>query len=185
MPFKVLWSFGLISESHKVTKFWIKHKWRHTLKYTKHLIPGCLFIFFQSYVEKSSYKVLLCIWQFFKKSYGVANVWIIKLYLDVSEAIHANEYSKHLFHNKKDHVKQKLLLWHQVSFNNVSSSKVIIIKGSICVNIIEVYINKASNTIRECKVFGLSLKNVKLSYHRYQVLYYHSRIQHYHNPQAF
>ena len=138
MPFKVLWSFGLISESHKVTKFWIKHKWRHTRKYTKHFIPGFLCIFCQSYGEKSSYKVLLCIWQFYKKSYGIANVWLIKLYLDVSEAIHANEYRKHLFYNKKEHVKQKLLLWPQVPFNNVSSSKVIIIKGSICVNIIEV-----------------------------------------------
>ena len=39
--------------------------------------------------------------------------------------------------------------------------------------------------LENVKFFGLSLMNVKLSDHRYQVLYYHSRIQHYHNPQAF
>ena len=71
----------------------------------------------------------------FSRTYEVAKFRIIKLYLDVSDVTHANEHTKHAncslyvnlwnfwlmpscFMMKKDHFKQKLLLWPQVPFKD-------------------------------------------------------------------
>ena len=62
--------------------------------------------------------------------------WIIELYLDVSDVIHANEHTKHVycdlhvnfwssllmllsFMMKKDHFNQKLLVWPHIPFKKI------------------------------------------------------------------
>ena len=109
--YKVLWHFGQIPRNYKVTEFWIQLKWRHTRECTEHFIPGFLCIFF-----------FTNLW-----SCEVLNV---KPYLNVRDTIHTNEQTKHAncglhglrgfmwfcFKTKKDHFKQKLLLWPQVPF---------------------------------------------------------------------
>ena len=68
---------------------------------------------------------------------SICKVLNVKLYLDVSDSKHANEQTKHAncglhgnfwsfllisfcFMMKKDHFKQKLLLWSQVSFRGLN-----------------------------------------------------------------
>ena len=72
----------------------------------------------------------------FMVTYEVAKFYMIKLYLDAGDAIHANKHTKYAncgspvkvwiimlfcFMMKKDHFKQKLLLWSQVPFRKVHS----------------------------------------------------------------
>ena len=78
----------------------------------------------------------------FSRTYEVAKFWIIKLFLDVSDVIHAKEHKKHAnrglyvkfflleffwnfllmqfsFMMKKDNFKQKLLLYPQVPYKRL------------------------------------------------------------------
>ena len=68
----------VLISSHEVTKFWIRHEWRHTHECTKYFIPGFLCIF------------LLILWkkkllQFYARfdhfwwTYKVTKFWMIKL----------------------------------------------------------------------------------------------------------
>ena len=89
--------------------------------------------FFVRFTEKKApikfYGILL----HFSGTYEVAKFWVVKLYLDVSDAIHENDHTKNAncglpvnvwifllksfcFMMKKDHFKQKLLFWSQVPF---------------------------------------------------------------------
>ena len=94
---KVLWRFDQISQSYKVAKF------RNQLS---DVIPANLqdmlslvsfaffFLFlFLFYRGKASYKVY-SVFDHFYELYEVAKFRMVKLYLDVSDVIHANEHTK-------------------------------------------------------------------------------------------
>ena len=86
------------------------------------------FAFFVRFAEKKAPIKFFDILLHFSGTYEVAKFWVVKLYLDVSDVIHANEHTKNAncdlpvnfwifllksfcFMMKKNHFKQKLLFW--------------------------------------------------------------------------
>ena len=82
---KVLQRFGQISQSYKITKFWIQRKWRHTRECTKHFTPDFLCIFFVSFMEKEPSLKLYGVFDHFSQTYEVGKFWTNKLYLDIKD----------------------------------------------------------------------------------------------------
>ena len=73
------------------------------------------------------------------RTYEVLKFWLIKLYFDLNDIIHANKHTEYAncglavnfwifslmsscFMMKKDHFKQKLFIWRQVPFKHISVS---------------------------------------------------------------
>ena len=138
----------LIGENTVVTKFWIQLKWRHAREYTERFTPGFLcffFFFFASFMEKNPLINFYGAFDHFSWTYEVAMFWMIKLYLNEIDVIHANEHTKHancglhvnfwifllmsfcFMMKKKNHFKQKLLLWPQVSFKIIRILPILIL----------------------------------------------------------
>ena len=128
-----MWRFDQISQSYTITKFWIQCKWRHTRKFIKYVSSGFL-CFFVSFKEKTPLRLKsYSVFDHFSWTYDNAKFWMIKLYRELSNAIHVNECTKYTncgLHLsfwifllmsvclliKKGHFKQKLLPWLQVPF---------------------------------------------------------------------
>ena len=138
--YKVLWSFVQIYRSYKGTKFRIQRKWRHILQCTKYFTPGFLCIVLLVFFVLFFLHVLWC-FDHFSRTCEVKKFWMIKLYLEVSDVIHANKHRKYAncilhvnfrrfllmrlsFMIKKGHFKLKFVLWPQVLFNFFMSTLV-------------------------------------------------------------
>ena len=138
--YKVLWSFVQIYRSYKGTKFRIQRKWRHILQCTKYFTPGFLCIVLLVFFVLFFLHVLWC-FDHFSRTCEVKKFWMIKLYLEVSDVIHANKHRKYAncvlhvnfrrfllmrlsFMIKKGHFKLKFVLWPQVLFSFFMSTLV-------------------------------------------------------------
>ena len=138
--YKVLWSFVQIYRSYKGTKFRLQRKWRHILQCTKYFTPGFLCIVLLVFFVLFFLHVLWC-FDHFSRTCEVKKFWMIKLYLEVSDVIHANKHRKYAncilhvnfrrfllmrlsFMIKKGHFKLKFVLWPQVLFNFFMSTLV-------------------------------------------------------------
>ena len=127
----LLLNFGQFSRSYEVTKFWIWHKWCHTLKHTKHFTPGFLWIFLLIWwIEPSKF---YGVFDHFSRTYEVTNFeWLNCVPMSVMSSTWMNIgnmlimacmltfgiSSQYLFclMMRKDKFKQKLLLGPQVLF---------------------------------------------------------------------
>ena len=138
--YKVLWSFVQIYRSYKGTKFRIQRKWRHILQCTKYFTPGFLCIVLLVFFVLFFLHVLWC-FDHFSRTCEVKKFLMIKLYLEVSDVIHANKHRKYAncilhvnfrrfllmrlsFMIKKGHFKLKFVLWPQVLFDFFMSTLV-------------------------------------------------------------
>ena len=138
--YKVLWSFVQIYRSYKGTKFRLQRKWRHILQCTKYFTPGFLCIVLLVFFVLFFLHVLWC-FDHFSRTCEVKKFWMIKLYLEVSDVIHANKHRKYAncilhvnfrrfllmrlsFMIKKGHFKLKFVLWPQVLFSFFMSTLV-------------------------------------------------------------
>ena len=123
--------FMQISQSYKVRKICILRMWCHTREYIKHVTPGFLCIFY--FYEKKTPPIIK-FYGVFNHFYELVKSLTIKLYHWVSDVIRTNEQTKYVtcdlnvnfwnflqmpfcFMTKKDHFKQKFLLWPQVPLN--------------------------------------------------------------------
>ena len=142
--YKVLWSFVQIYRSYKGTKFRLQRKWRHILQCTKYFTPGFLCIVLLVFLFLF-YFIFFCmfygVFDHFSRTCEVKKFWMIKLYLEVSDVIHANKHRKYAncvlhvnfrrfllmrlsFMIKKGHFKLKFVLWPQVLFSFFMSTLV-------------------------------------------------------------
>ena len=91
--YKVLWHFDQISRSYKVAHFWIQRKEVIPANYETFYL--CFLGVFFRFMEKKTPIKFYGAFDHFSQTYEVPKFRTIKLYLDVSDVVHANEYAKY------------------------------------------------------------------------------------------
>ena len=113
-------------------KFSIQHRWHHTQK-RKYFIPAFLRIALVDFIKKEPNTKFQSFFDHFLRTYEVIKFWMVRLCLDASDVMYANEHALYAncglyvkcwkfrlmpfcFMTKKDHFQQKLLLSSHVPF---------------------------------------------------------------------
>ena len=85
---------GVLISFHKVMKFSIQHRWHHTQE-RKYFTPAFLCISLVDFIKKEPNTKFQSVFDHFLQTYEVMKFWMVRLCLDPSDVMYANEHTLH------------------------------------------------------------------------------------------